>query len=229
MKWINEYQLFLFDFDGLLVDTEAVHFAAYKKMCSERGLHLNWDFTQFCHFAHQDTHTLRSAIAREVPDLGKANIGWETLYKEKTQYYMDLLGMLDIKLMPGAKLLLKKLKKNNIKRCVVTNSTFAQINTIRKRNDILGTIPYWITREDYHMPKPNPECYQKAINQLAEAEDRIIGFEDSPKGLFSLMETRATPVLIRDSIPKVLQEEWQKKKFIHFQSLEELFSQNLRV
>ena len=32
MRWISEYQLFLFDLDGLLVNTEELHYQAYKNM-----------------------------------------------------------------------------------------------------------------------------------------------------------------------------------------------------
>ena len=35
MDWIKKYQLFLFDFDGLLVNTEEMHFLAYKQMCEK--------------------------------------------------------------------------------------------------------------------------------------------------------------------------------------------------
>ena len=31
MKWVDRFDLFLFDLDGLLVDTESFHYKAYKK------------------------------------------------------------------------------------------------------------------------------------------------------------------------------------------------------
>jgi len=60
----------------------------------------------------------------------------------------------------------------------------------------LATIPHWITRYDYTHPKPHPECYETAIDKFAKADDRIIGFEDTVRGLRALQATRALPVLI---------------------------------
>src|SRR3990172_6839619 len=56
MHWIYQFQLFLFDFDGLLVNTEDLHFAAYQKMCCDRGFELKWDFERFCQ-ARSEEHT----------------------------------------------------------------------------------------------------------------------------------------------------------------------------
>ncbi len=78
----------------------------------------------------------------------------------------------------------------------MTHSPASFVRNIRKRHLLLDTIPHWITREDYVHPKPNPACYQMAINQLARPSDEIIGFEDSPRGLDALLGTRAKPVLI---------------------------------
>ena len=71
-------------------------------------------------------------------------------------------------------------------RCVVTNSNLAMINSIRARIPVFGSIQHWITREDYEKPKPDPECYLKAIALYGKKGDRIIGFEDSVRGLTSL-------------------------------------------
>lgn len=43
MEWTQDYHLFLFDFDGLLVDTEALHLEAYRRMCAEKGHTLDLD------------------------------------------------------------------------------------------------------------------------------------------------------------------------------------------
>lgn len=45
-------------------------------------------------------------------------------------------------------------------------------------------------------PKPDPECYLRAIALCAQPGDRIIGFEDSLRGLQALQQTSALPVLI---------------------------------
>lgn len=198
MQWAKEYQLFLFDFDGLLVNTEELHFAAYKRMAKKRGVEISWDFPRFCLSAHTSATKLQEDLLAEFPALG--SVSWDILYAEKKEAYKQLLLEGKVSLMPGVKEILEFLQTNQIKRCVVTHSPSEQIEAIRLQNPILNTIPYWVTRELYTHPKPHPEAYLKAIALYAEPGDAIIGFEDTPRGLKALMGTRATPVLISHNL-----------------------------
>lgn len=196
MDWIHNYQLFLFDFDGLLVNTEEIHYEAYKMMCQQRGHHLNWDFPTYCSIAHYSSDGLQHRTYESLPKLHAEEPDWNVLYQEKKAAYLELLKRGAVKLMPGAPELLHALEKAHIKRAVVTHSLGELIQAIRKQNPILDTIPHWITREHYSQPKPSPECYKFAIETLAKPNDRVIGFEDTPRGLQALLGTRAEPVLV---------------------------------
>ncbi|MBI3211630.1 MAG: HAD family phosphatase, partial [Simkania negevensis] len=83
MDWIERYELFLFDFDGLLVDTEPLHFEAYRKLCQERGFELEWDFKTFCKIAHAKASGTRDALYELFPDLFRQEPNWAILYAEK--------------------------------------------------------------------------------------------------------------------------------------------------
>lgn len=196
MNWIYNYQLFLFDFDGILVNTEELHFKAYKKMCSERGCTLTWDIDKYFSYAMYSATALQKAIYEEFPALKQAEPDWNVLYREKKRAYHSLLHSEGVALMPGVEKLLIALDKANIKRCVVTHSPIEQVSFIREKNPILQSIPFWVTREDYNEPKPSSECYQKAISLYGEKSDQIIGFEDSPRGLQALVGTRAKAVFV---------------------------------
>ena len=196
MDWVDNFDLFLFDFDGLLVNTEHIHYQAYVNMLKKRGYNLDWSFDAFCEIAHVTQDGLRISIYAKFPDLYDKQPRWEILYNEKKQIYYDLLKSAKIELMPGVKELLTSLDQKKIKRCVVTNSTKEQTDLIMSYCDILKTIPDWITREDYINPKPDPECYLRAIQFFGEKGDRIIGFEDTLRGLKALNKTPAKCVLI---------------------------------
>lgn len=196
MQWILHYQLFLFDFDGLLVDTERLHYQAYLKMCAERGFNLEWNFDRYSAAAHHTSTALQNQIYAEFPALREMEPDWRILYDEKKQHFLDLIENGKVPLMPGVPKLLLALQEAGINRCVVTHSPKSLIDKIRKQNPLLDTIPHWITREDYHLPKPHPECYQLAISKHAKEKDAIIGFEDSPRGLHALRRTKAQAVLI---------------------------------
>lgn len=210
MGWIDNFQLFLFDMDGLLVNTEELHYLAYKKMCQQRGVEFYWGFDRYCQAAHYDATALRDQIYQGFPALYAQEPNWDVLYAEKKQAIVDLVNGGAVHLMPGVEALLKALAKKNIKRCVVTHSPDPLVRAVRLQNPLLDTIPTWITRHDYAHPKPNPECYLKAIAKLADPGDRIIGLEDTPRGLKALLQTPAKAVLISTidypEIPSFLEE-----------------------
>jgi HAD superfamily hydrolase (TIGR01509 family) len=197
MQWIQGFDLFLFDFDGLLVNTEELHCAAYRQMCHRRGYNLDWTLFQFFQVAHFDSTGLKNAIYQKFPELEKQEPRWEVLYAEKKQCYQELLEKGDLTLMPGVAELLRALEQAEKRRCVVTNSTKLQVDLIKEKIPLLQTIPVWFTREDYQQPKPHPECYLKAISQLGRPGDKVIGFEDSTRGFQALCDAGVPfPLLI---------------------------------
>lgn len=223
MEWIHQYQLFLFDFDGLLVNTEELHFLAYKKMCASHGFRLDWDFETYCQAAHYSSETLRDRIYAQFSDLKVQFPQWEPLYAEKKQALMDLVNNGTVHLMPGAERLLRELQEANIKRCVVTHSADDLVSAIRRQIPVLDTIPDWITRHDYTHPKPHPECYLKAIERFGENGDKIIGFEDTPRGVKALMSTKAQVVMVsRVKYPEIPL--FMKHGVIHFSSLDAILN-----
>lgn len=188
MQWIEQFDLFLFDFDGLLVNTEELHFKAYQEMCRRYGFDLSWTINQFFEAAHFDSAGLKTAIYTRFPDLLKKEPRWEVLYAEKKKIYEELLQKGTLTLMPGVEDVLKKLAFQNKKRCVVTNSARVQIELIKMQINVLNTIPHWFTREDYKLAKPAPDGYLTALAELKTEGDRVIGFEDSSRGFQSLKE-----------------------------------------
>lgn len=221
MQWIHNYQLFLFDFDGLLVNTEEIQFFSYQRMLKEHGITLDWDFNRYCKAAHYSATAVRDQIYTQYPQLYVEEPDWTRLHAQKQSIIGELYREGAVQLMPGVITLLQELQTANIKRAVVTHSPEDLIQLIRQQNPILNTIPYWITREHYSLPKPSSECYLTAIERLAKPEDRVIGFEDTPRGLIALLGTRAKPILVCQvqypEIPSFVQ-----AGVLHFLTLESL-------
>ncbi|MCB1112827.1 MAG: HAD family phosphatase [Chlamydiales bacterium] len=217
MQWIHDYDLFLFDFDGLLVNTEEVHYQAYRKMCADRGYNLDWDFWRYIQIAHYSSEGLEKQIYAQFPELKKQEPNWSVLYGEKRDRLIEMYNKGDVEMMPGAEALLTALREADIPRCVVTHSSLDLVHALRNQHEILNTIPYWITRYDYNQPKPHPECYIKAVDKYADNGDRVIGFEDTPRGLHALMGTRAKPVMVAPlDYPEI--EELQRQGVVRYRS-----------
>ena len=221
MDWIHKYQLFLFDLDGLLVNTEEIHFRAYVAMCKARGYHFPLTFSEYFRMAQQDSKAPEKYIYSTFPELYKTEPNWHVLYAEKKRAFLDILEREPAPLMPGAELLLQTLEAANKKRCVVTHSSKELVAVLTMQNRVLQSIPYWFTREDYVLPKPAPDGYLKAIESLASPKDTIIGFEDSDRGLRSLLATPAQAVLV-NSIDTELCIRYQRQGVPTFSSLDQV-------
>lgn len=198
LSWADSYSLVLFDFDGLLVNTEKVHFKAYTETIQSFGFTLGWDLPKYLETAHFKAEGLEEEIYRQFPELKKKIPDWKNVYRVKRETYLDLLRKEEIEWMPGAKELIGALYGKGIKMAVVTHSDRAQIDIIRGKLKELQRIGHWVTREDYQNPKPSSDCYRFAIDSLAQEKGSVIGFEDSPRGLTALLGTEAKAVLVTE-------------------------------
>ncbi len=224
MNWIRDFQLFLFDFDGLIVDTEGLHYAAYVNMMARRGYRLDWSFAKYSAMAHLNATAVKEGLYAEFPGLDP---NWDLLYADKKEAYLELILSGNLKLMPGVESLLKALELADIRRCVVTHSPLEQTRLIRAKLPILNSLPKWITREDYEKPKPDPECYLRAIQLYGRPGDKIIGFEDSVRGLEALKKTPALPVLICPSHHPLLEIAREDGNVLHYETFEKIPSDSL--
>ena len=196
MSSLLDYQLYLFDFDGILVDTEPLHYASYMELTRRRGYPLKWSFSRFCAEAHSKAMGFFEGWQREYPHLFDEGPTQGELYEEKKRIYTELLQNNSLKLMEGVQPMLQELEAHQIKSAVVTNSPKAHIEMIKKSLPLLQKISLWVTREGYAHPKPSPEGYLKAISLLGKPGDRVIGFEDTLKGLKALLSAGVESVLI---------------------------------
>lgn len=216
MRWIREFDLFLLDLDGLLVDTERLHYRAYQLLCARHRVALPWSFDQYLSVAHLSCDGLEKAL---LPRLGGG--AWDGYYAQKKALYVDLLSTEEIAWMPGVCAFLQQLSSRQAKRCVVTHSAREQVEVIKERLPLLKTIPLWLTREDYAVPKPAPDGYLQAIEKLADPGDRIIGFEDSLRGICALRSTPALPILVCDPSHPQMQLS-AAKQLTHFASFDHI-------
>lgn len=168
-------------------------------MCAARGFCLDWSFSRYCQAAHYDAYALRDQLYSYFPALHAQEPDWNVLYAEKKAHIIRLFQEGAVQLMPGVEAFLRALSGSNLPSCVVTHSSKELVALIRSQQPALNMIPHWIMREQYTHPKPDPECYLKAIQLFAKSGDRVIGFEDTPRGLTALLGTSAQPVIITQS------------------------------
>jgi HAD superfamily hydrolase (TIGR01549 family) len=134
----------LFDLDGTLVDTDAIHVACYRKV----GV-LDEDLP----------YKLRRGELHVTPEQKK----------QKALYVEELCKRDGVRWMPGAEELLSFCFTQNINFCIVTNTPrkpveamCSQLPLLHKANE-QGRL---LCREDYTHGKPNPDGYQLAFTRF---------------------------------------------------------------
>jgi dTDP-4-dehydrorhamnose reductase len=163
--------LFLIDLDGTLVDTDKVHYEAYTKVLQEKKLELPWETYES--LSNVDDYLQSHLTANDFKDV-----------KEKKRN--EMLKLLSIQMMPGADVLLDYLERFSINYIVVTNTSMSTIRHFQSICPPLQKVQQWIAREDVTLPKPNGQCYQKAIEVFGKGEDCIVGIENTASGYEAL-------------------------------------------
>ena len=162
---------FYIDLDGTLIDTDMLHFNAYKKALAMRNHTLNINEYQ----------TLTSIDTYIVDHFD--TIEYNKIKSDKNKFLHETEVINTIK---GANELLLYINKYTINHAVVTNTSKTNVEFFKRRVPILNLVKNWITREDYTTPKPDPECYRLAKSLYYTNEKYSIGIENSVSGYKSI-------------------------------------------
>ena len=197
MHFLERYKLFLFDLDGLLVDTEVFHWQAYKQVVESWGGTFDWDYSSYLVVAGKSASSIRERIEEEQPNLFIKR-SWKEFYAEKKSTFLQLLAKSEISLMSGVERALAYISTLDVPMVVVTHSPIQVVDAVKKI-PILSSISEWISREDYDLPKPAPDGYLVACKKFDVFPEDAIGFEDAVRGIDSLLAAGCQPVLVNKS------------------------------
>ena len=199
--WLNKilnYELFIFDFDGTLMDTEKFHWMAWnkalQKCAKESQISLEIiSFQNYQKYFHTLDNNNQKIILKLLYDIND----YDKIYEEKQKYYNEYINDKGITFIPGAENFLKLICEINKKFVIVTNTSINFINIFKEQYPILNKATKIYTKELFINKKPNPECYLRVINDFKHLTK--IGFEDSLVGLHALYQVKdIVPVLIHD-------------------------------
>ncbi len=196
MLKIMEYDLFIFDFDGTILDTEKYHYLSWCKALTDHVKHnVMLTYNDFHEYFHKLDVNETKLLLKLVYDVEPKD--YDNIYAKKQHYYKEFIKTESIEFIDGIYEFLTLLKENNKKFVIVTNTSRAFIEIFMKRCPILHDAYKIYTKEDFFNKKPNPECYLKIVNENEFKEMKKIGFEDSLVGFHALYQvSEITPVLI---------------------------------
>lgn len=195
-NYILNYDVFIFDFDGTIMNTEKYHCLAWNKALHEylNDTSININITEFQKYFHNLNNNETKIIIKTLYNIDD----YESLYKLKQNYYNNLINNETIEFINGALNFLTFLLFNNKKFVIVSNTSLKSIEIFKNKFPILNHAYKIYTKEYYCNKKPNPECYLKVMNDFKN--ERKIGFEDSLIGMHALYQVYdIIPILIYDN------------------------------
>lgn len=169
----------IFDFDGVIIDSEKYHYLGWLEVAKAIGTDLTYE--EYAPFKS-------AGRTKMIPYLfGKAGKTYHEsdfdkyskLREEKMQEVLPRLNEKDI--MDGVVDFLKLLNANNIP-CAVASAS-ANSTGVAKRFGIYAYFNAFVDGNDKLPPKPNPEMYFTAAKRLGVEPCDCIVFEDSITGI----------------------------------------------
>jgi HAD superfamily hydrolase (TIGR01509 family) len=179
-------QALLFDFDGVLADTENIHIAAWQRTLAELG----WEVpdAECARAAEEDDRDFAARIFA-AQNIKHADVAGWVLRKQALA-----ITMLNDspRLYPGVSALVEAVRGRR-RLAVVSGTWRANVDTVLQAAGLASAFELIIAKEDVAAVKPAPDCYRLALERLGLEPSQAIALEDSPTGL---MAARAAGVRV---------------------------------
>ena len=167
----------LFDFDGLIVDTETPSMASWQELYREHGHELpleQWMTLVGTIGAPFDPYTHLEELAGPLDR--------ETVLQRRRDHELSLTDVEDLR--PGILEYLEDARALGLKTAIVSSSTKDWINRHLARLERAEHFEAIVAADhDVSRAKPAPTLYLEALDQLELGPEEAIAFEDSPNGI----------------------------------------------
>jgi beta-phosphoglucomutase len=215
----------LFDFDGIIVDSERLHWAAFNKVLEPLGKTISWpDYVQtYIGFDDRDTfrtvlpelknpprpslrsdppsnggECLKSPPSEGCPQGGEGPLDLTTLIEKKAAAFQEMLESDGAAALPGAVELIKQLS-GNIPLAICSGALREDILPILGKLGIENAFDTIVTADDTHISKPDPAPYKLAMKNLGVTSGLAI--EDTPAGIASAKGAGLKVLSVTNSYP----------------------------
>jgi beta-phosphoglucomutase len=187
----------VFDFDGVLADTERLHLSAFQDVFTPRG----WQLDETAYFAEYlgfDDRGLVEAFTRARRlTLGRDEL--DALVAAKARRFAERLGQ-GRALFPAAAACVTRMAAR-YQLAVASGALHAEIAFILDSAGITAAFQTIVGADDVDRGKPAPDAYVEATRRLAVKPAQAVAVEDSPWGLESARMAGLRTIGITTSYP----------------------------
>jgi beta-phosphoglucomutase len=179
----------LFDFDGILVDSEPMHHRAFTEVLDPLGMGFTWGEYVETYMGFDDRDAFREAFRAKGVDLDDANLA--KLVAAKSGAF--LRGLRDgVTAYPGAVSLIESLHATGLPLALCSGALRSDIDPILAQLGVARRFDVIVSADDVRRSKPDPESYALAFARLAKRHPtsltvpgKSIAVEDTPAGIRS--------------------------------------------
>lgn len=173
------YPAILFDFDGVLLDSEPIHFACWRDVLAPFGISMDWESDRDQCVGVADYQMLEYLGGRAVPPIPAERL-WRQ-YARKNALFVERVGA-DPPVPADTRRLLAELDHTH-KLAVVSSSARAEVEPLLKAAGLRGHFRALVCGDDVSRHKPDPEPYRLAAKLLGVETALVV--EDSEPGAAS--------------------------------------------
>jgi beta-phosphoglucomutase len=170
---------FIFDLDGVIVDTARYHFLAWERLAKELG----FSFTESQNEALKGVSRMQALdILLDIGGVDASPAEKERLASRKNEWYVEYLGTLTHdSMLPGAADFIEATHRLGIKTALGSASKNAR--TILEKLDIVNDFEAIVDGTMTSRAKPDPQVFELGAQQLGVPYESCVVFEDAQAGI----------------------------------------------
>jgi len=186
---------FIFDLDGVIVDTAKYHYLAWRKLANELG----FEFTKEQNEMFKGVSRKRCLeILLDIGGIEATQEQFDTWMVEKNIDYLEYIEKMDeSEILPKVKKVLKYLKKKE--QPIALGSASKNAVPILEKVGLLSYFDTIVDGNNVTKAKPDPEVFLLAAEQLGVKPEDCIVFEDAVAGIEAANRANMTSIGIGDS------------------------------
>lgn len=194
----------IFDFDGVISDSEPCHFAASNKALEQFGIQLTKEQYYTDYLGFTDYELFESVGEKFNTDFNKTQI--EKLVEQKAIFFEQVIRQAD-HLIEGIPQLIQMLKNSGIKVGIYSGALQGDIELMLEDSGFENCFDVIVSADDVEKGKPDPEGYLKAlgkINEISNAQilpKECVVIEDSHWGIVAAKKAGMRVIAVTNSYP----------------------------
>ena len=185
---MNALHAIVFDFDGVIADSERLHLRSYQDILAPKGITISTDDYLQKYLGYDDVGVFR-AVGRDY-NLPMDEARVKELIEAKGERYESLAAAGEM-LFPGAAAFIRSAVAADVPIAIASGALTHEIEDVLERAGLRELFPIIVGADQTERSKPHPDPYQTAFAKLKahtrrELIDwRTVAIEDSKWGLVS--------------------------------------------